>query len=181
MSTDLLTRKINRHFDLIDTDGNGRIEQQDFDLIVTRLSDQFGQAPGSPKHTELSKAYRGMWEGLRSLMDTDGDGAISREEYTAGLRADAATGEGYRQLVRPVAKAIIGLCDLNGDGRLDGEELAKAHIAMGMEDKDHEAAMSRLDLDGDGFISEDELAQAIEQFFLSEDEDAAGNWLFGKI
>lgn len=181
MSTDLLTRKITRHFDLIDTNGDGKISQEDFDLIVTRMGREFAQTPESPKYRALSDAYRKLWEGMRQTLDTDGDGSVSREEYVAGLRSDAATGEGYRQLIRPVAKAIIDLCDTNGDGKLDGEELAKAHTGLGMGDKDHEVAMARIDLDGDGFVSEAELAQAIEEFFLSEDANAGGNHLFGQI
>jgi Ca2+-binding EF-hand superfamily protein len=181
MSTDLLTRKMARHFDLIDANGDGRISQEDFDLIVSRMGREFAQTPESPKYRALSDAYRTLWEGMRQTLDTDGDGSVSRAEYIAGLRSDAATGEGYRQLIQPVAKAIIGLCDTNGDGRLDGEELAKAHIGLGMGDADHAAAMARIDLDGDGYVSEAELAKAIEEFFLSEDADAGGNHLFGKI
>lgn len=181
MSADVLTRKISRHFDLIDTNGDGRISQEDFDLIVTRMGKEFAQTPQSPKYRALSDAYRALWEGMRQSLDADGDGSVSREEYVTGLRSDAAKGESYRQLIEPVAKAIIRLCDTNGDGKLDSEELAKAHTGLGMGDKDHKAAMARIDLDGDGYVSEAELAKAIEEFFLSEDEDAGGNHLFGKI
>ncbi|MFE9404937.1 EF-hand domain-containing protein [Streptomyces sp. NPDC006530] len=181
MATDLLSRKITRHFDLIDTNGDGRISQEDFDLIVSRMGQEFAQAPDSPKYRALSDAYQALWQGMREALDTDGDGSVSREEYVAGMKADAATGAGYRQHIQPVAKAIISLCDTNGDGRLDGAELAKAHAGLGMGDADHEAAMERIDLDGDGYVTEAELAKAIEEFFLSEDSDAAGNHLFGRI
>lgn len=181
MPTDVLTRKIGRHFDLIDTNGDGSITQEDFDLIVHRMGQEFAQTPDSPEQRELSEAYRALWEGMRQNMDSDGDGAISREEYVAALQSDASTGEGYRQLIQPVAKAIIRLCDANGDGRLDSAELAKAHTGLGMTYEDHEAAMARIDRDGDGYISEAELSAAIEEFFLSDDEAAGGNWLFGKI
>ncbi|MEU9197921.1 EF-hand domain-containing protein [Streptomyces hundungensis] len=181
MAADLLTRKITRHFDLIDTNGDGKISQEDFDLIVARMGQEFAQAPESPKYRALSDAYQALWEGMRQALDTDGDGSVSREEYVAGLRSDAATGEGYRQHIQPVAKAIIDLCDTNGDGKLDGAELAKAHTGLGMGDADHEAAMARIDLDGDGYVTEAELAKAIEEFFLSEDANAGGNHLFGKF
>ncbi|MGW6981377.1 EF-hand domain-containing protein [Streptomyces sp. NPDC054932] len=181
MATDLLTRKINRHFDLIDTDGNGRITKEDFDLIVTRMADQFGHAPGSPKFVELAEVYGSLWNGLRENLDTDGDGAVSREEYAHGLTSGVLTGEGYEQLMQPVAKVIFGLCDTNGDGRLDREEIAKAHLALGVQGEDHEAAMARLDRNGDGFVDEKELAQALQDFFLSKDDNAPGNLLFGRI
>ncbi|MGW2229681.1 EF-hand domain-containing protein [Streptomyces formicae] len=179
MPSDLLNRKISRHFDLIDTNGDGEITQADFDLVVTRLSEEFGEAADSPKRRALSDAYQALWGGMQQSLDTDRDGAISREEYVAGLGADAPAG--YRQYVQPVAKAIIRLCDTNGDGKLDGAELLKVHRALSMDSGSHDEAMAKLDRDGDGFISEQELTVAIEEFFSSEDPEAAGNWLFGRV
>ncbi|MFB7516949.1 EF-hand domain-containing protein [Streptomyces sp. NPDC056144] len=181
MPTNLLTRKIGRHFDLIDTNGDGSITWDDFELIISRMAKEFSLPVSAPRIIALSDAYQGLWDGLRESMDTDGDGEISREEYVAGLESDAASGEGYRRLVVPVAKAIIALGDTDGDGRLDSEELARIHAGLGMGDKDHQEAMARIDLDGDGYVTEQELAQAIEEFFLSDDESAGGNHLFGKI
>ncbi len=40
---------------------------------------------------------------------------------------------------------------------------------------------ARLDIDGDGQISRDELAQRVAEFVASEDERAAGNWLYGEF
>ncbi|MFI6642484.1 EF-hand domain-containing protein [Streptomyces sp. NPDC050504] len=180
MPADLLARKIGRHFDLFDTNGDGRISQEDFDLVVARLAREFDQTPQSPKYQALSKAYREVWEAMRDGMDTDGDGSISREEYVAALRSDAQSDPAYWQLILPAAKAVVDLCDINGDGRLDQAELAKAHIGLGMVHEDHETAMARIDHDGDGYISVEELAVAIEEFFRSQSEDASGNWLFGK-
>jgi Ca2+-binding EF-hand superfamily protein len=179
MATDVLTRKIGRHFDLIDVNGDGKIDWSDFAEVVSNMGAEFGQPPESPKYRALEDAYRALWEGMKQSLDTDGNDEIQREEYVAGLRSDAISA--YRQFVQPVATAIIALCDTNGDGQLGHEELAKAHRALQMGDKDHEAAMARIDRNGDGYVSAQELAQAIEEFFSSEDDNASGNWLLGEF
>lgn len=177
MTSDLLTRKLGRHFDLIDTNGDGRIDFADFDVIVTRLGREFGHAPGSPAHRALTDAYAELWAGMQRSMDLDGDGAVSREEYVRGLESDAAAT--YQRYLAPLASAIIGMCDIDGDRRISRAELAGIHRGLGMADHDHDAAMRNLDTDGDGYVNEDELLEAIRDFFSSDDPKARGNSLFG--
>jgi hypothetical protein len=40
-------------------------------------------------------------------------------------------------------------------------------------------AFRRLDRDGDGELSHEEFRAAIVEFYLSDDENAPGNWLLG--
>ncbi|WP_192809624.1 EF-hand domain-containing protein [Actinomadura rudentiformis] len=179
MATNLLSRKIGRHFDLIDVNGDGKIDQSDFALIVSLMRKEFPEPSAEPKLEALDNAYQGLWEQMRSDMDVDSDGAVSREEYVKHLQSDRKSD--YRAAIGPVAKAIIDLADVDGDGMLDDQELSKVHRALNMGAKDHQAAMAKLDLDGDGKISESELVQAIEEFFSSEDPEAGGNFLFGEF
>ncbi|HEY1176864.1 MAG TPA: EF-hand domain-containing protein [Phytomonospora sp.] len=179
VTSDLLNRKLGRHFDLIDTNGDGSIDQADFDLIVTRLGQEFGQAPGTPKHRALADAYAALWAGMQESMDVNADGTVSREEYVRGLETNAAAA--YQAYLAPVARAIIDLCDVDGDGRISGEELAGLHRGLGMADKDHSAAMRTLDRDNNGYVDEAELNAAIRDFFSSSDPKSPGNDLFGAV
>ena len=179
MTTNLLSRKIGRHFDQIDVNGDGKIDQNDFALIVSLMREEFPEPSAEPKLEALNNAYQGLWEQMRRDMDVDSDGTVSREEYVKRLQSDRKAE--YRAAIAPVAKAIIDLADVNGDGMLDVRELAKVHRALNMGTKDHQAAMAKLDLDGDGKVSESELVQAIEEFFSSEDPEAGGNYLFGEF
>ncbi|GLZ78009.1 calcium sensor EFh [Actinorhabdospora filicis] len=179
MTSTLLNRKLGRHFDLIDTNGDGKIDQADFDLIVTRLSQEFGQAPGTPKHRALTDAYAALWSGMQQSMDLDSDGAVSREEYVRGLESNAAAA--YQEYLAPVARAILDFCDVDGDGRISGAELAGVHRGLGMAQHAHDAAMRTLDLDGSGYVDEAELTQAIKEFFSSNDPQSRGNDLFGEL
>ncbi|MFI0451547.1 EF-hand domain-containing protein [Actinomadura sp. 6N118] len=179
MTTDLLSRKIGRHFDRIDVNGDGRIDQGDFALIVSLMREEFPEPSAEPKLNALNTAYQGLWERIRRDMDIDSDGTVSREEYVKYLQSDRKSS--YRAAIQPVAKAIIDLADIDGDGMLDDRELAKVHRALNMDAKDHQAAMAKLDLDGDGRVSEAELVQALEEFFTSEDPEAGGNFLFGEF
>ena len=176
MSSDLLNRKIGRHFDLIDSNGDGKIDRADFDEIVARFSQEFNQQPGSPKHRALNDAYAALWEGMRESMDVDKDGSVSREEYVRGLESNAAAS--YQRYLAPLAKAMIDFCDIDGDGRINVEELAGIHRSLGMGDHDHDAALRDLDRDNDGYVSEAELTVAVRDYFT---DDKQGGNLFGRV
>ena len=51
--------------------------------------------------------------------------------------------------------------------------------AFGVAEGIPEWSFKHLDLNGDGKISKDEFVTIVEQFHLSQDRDAPGNFLFG--
>jgi hypothetical protein len=42
-------------------------------------------------------------------------------------------------------------------------------------------ALRKLDTSGDGTLTVDELVAAARDFYLSDEPDAVGNWLFGDV
>ena len=46
-------------------------------------------------------------------------------------------------------------------------------------DQDARNAFRYLDRDGDGYLDVAEIVKAVEEFYLSDDPDAPGNWLLG--
>ena len=53
-------------------------------------------------------------------------------------------------------------------------------MALSVAQATAETAFEHLDLDGDGFLSREEFVQLIDEFYTSDDPDAAGTWLYGK-
>lgn len=88
-----------------------------------------------------------MWERMQR-MDTDGDGAISREEFTGPVR-------------------IFDRLDADGDGAITQEEFGGKVKEDQVPGEDHFAAM---DGNGDGRITSDEVID----FFLEVDADEDG-------
>lgn len=94
-----------------------------------------------------SRFHQFLWQQL----DTDGDGAISREESDA-RRA-----------------ALFKQADVDGDGKLNFSELQTYNELRRQARK--LARFKAMDTNGDGVISEDELAQLSDRFWARIDAD----------
>ncbi|HVZ74276.1 MAG TPA: EF-hand domain-containing protein [Polyangia bacterium] len=105
------------------------------------------------------------------MMDTNGDGKISRDEHTAG------------------SKKMFEKMDTNGDGKVTVAEMSAFHDKMEthekIESRDHNAKAAKgemsaadklkmIDTNGDGVISADEHAAASSAMFDKMDTDHDG-------
>ena len=74
---------------------------------------------------------------------------------------------------------MLELWDRDGDGKLSADEYVKLEWCYGVTEEAAREAFRHLDRDGDGYLTLEEGMKAIEEFYLSDDPDAPGNWLFG--
>lgn len=179
--TALLARKIDRAFGYLDADGDGRIETEDVVALGDRLLSAFGVTQASPKGQAVLSSFGLFWTTLLGEMDTDSDGMIAPAEYRAGMTAAFVDGPHFERAFRPAAEAVAQLCDTDGDGRVGRDEFRRMHEAFGAAPEDTDAAFRKLDTSGDGTLTVDELVAAARDFYLSDDPDAVGNWLFGDV
>ncbi|MCT7971507.1 EF-hand domain-containing protein [Laspinema olomoucense] len=77
------------------------------------------------------------------------------------------------------AHVIFGILDASNDGQISLTEYKQFFVALGLTPKDAETAFAHLDRDADGYISRDEYLQASQEFHISDDLNASGNWLYG--
>ena len=76
---------------------------------------------------------------------------------------------------------IFDFADADGDGRIAEREHLAFLGAYGVATDAARESFRRLDQDGDGFIRQDEFLQSAEDFFLGDDPNAPGTWLFGPL
>lgn len=174
--TDLQQRKFKVAFDSQDVDGTGVLTQADFDRLIENL------ATINNKPNDLAKKlYTEMWEDLTSKADIDGNGGVTLDEwygYIEELIKDSARFDKY---VVSNAVTVLKSLDATGNNRLGLDEYKKLAAALNVSESDAEAAFKKLDTSGNGELEIAELKAAVREFYLTEDENAAANWLFGNF
>lgn len=182
MLTDLQKRKLTAQFRLNDLSGNGYMERADFEIYADRICQSLGLASGSPAYDMVHTQTVQAWdqEQLKAF-DADGDGRLSLEEHIASYDVSLNDSEMFQQLTIQYTQAVFGLWDQDRDGKLSADEYAKLLWCYGGKDQDARSAFTKLDRNGDGYLDLGEITQAVEEFYLSNDPDAPGNWLLGSF
>ncbi|MGB8690437.1 MAG: hypothetical protein WCD53_24320 [Microcoleus sp.] len=173
--TELQKRKFKVAFDSQDTDGSGVLTQKDFDALRAKMQASF------PVTKKLKALLEDQWNALQSNIDSNKDGNVTIEEwyeYLDGIIHDEKKFEDY---IQQTADSLLESLDTNKDKTISKAEYIKFSLAVGVKEDDAEAAFEQLDKSGDASISIDELKENIKEFYLTEDENAPGNWLFGKF
>jgi Ca2+-binding EF-hand superfamily protein len=178
MVSEFQKRKLSLRFYMVDTSKNGIVELSDFEHQGQKVAELRGIQPGSAEYEEIISAYIGIWETYWKGADTDGDNAITVDEYIKFTeRAIAAKAEGKVQLV--TGKDVFDTLDINGDGEIDLKEYAIYLKALGRSEEDAKIAFFKIDRDGDGKLSRDEFATAMYDYHTSNDPQDPANWAFG--
>jgi Ca2+-binding EF-hand superfamily protein len=180
--TDVGERTIlERRFAVIDTDGNGVWQRDDYQLLTERLCETFGHAADSVACRAVATAQQTLFDTMLSYMDANGDREISREEFVTAVGLDIANRPGFDAAVGATARSLIQVADADGNGALDPGEYARLAAVYGARADQAERAFGQLDQDRNGVLDVSELTAAISQFFASRDPGVQGNVAFGRL
>lgn len=163
-------------FNVLDSNGNGVLEQDDFELVGDRLSDLIGHGPNSRARLLLRLKSQSLF--VQVLTDLHKDEAqLSCDEWIHFFQTVVLAKP--NDYINQSATYLFSLFDQDGDGHIDESEYLDMFKAYGLYVSVAKKGFDKLDINGDGKISGGELVKAFEDFFLSDDEEAAGNWIFG--
>jgi tellurite resistance protein TerC len=172
---------LERRFAVVDTDGNGVWQWDDCRLLIQRLCQTFGHPADSAPGRAVATALGTLFDTMLSHLDANRDGAISREEFVAGVGPDLADRPGFDAAVGATARILIQVADADGNGVLDPGEYTRLAAVYGARADQAERAFGRLDQDRNGVLDATELTLAISQFFASRDPGGYGNVAFGHV
>jgi len=187
MTENFYIKKITHYFNMYDYNGNGVIEASDLLIPAERLTKIRGWGPNSGKTAVYIAGIKQMTIQLIRIADENNDGVISLEEYIkywVGMAAAFHAGnEQVVTMLQAIALDTGNMLDGNNDGKVTWEEYDQFMRSF-RDDMyfDTKAAFAILDLDSNGVISiPEEIIQISQDFLVSDDPTAPGNWIFGPI
>ncbi|WP_378309988.1 EF-hand domain-containing protein [Amycolatopsis silviterrae] len=172
-------RKLIRRFELMDANGNGYLEREDYALLSRRLIEEFAGSAGPAKANAVLDTYLRYWDEFIGHMDRDGDGRVTKGEFVQAISAKTIDAAGFDRVAEPHFRAVCELADTDGDGSVNRAEFIRVMSVYGVGAQDAEAVFARLDSDADGALTVGELTAAGRDFYLSDDDGSNGSGLFG--
>ncbi|MGV9388107.1 EF-hand domain-containing protein [Streptomyces olivaceus] len=177
MASGFQRAKVQVMFDAFDADGNGCLDEDDFEALAAR----WGRMPRVAGDPELAQRVRsvmmGWWEHLSAVGETAGSGRVDMDALMAmvdRLPAMAPT-------VTATADTVFDAVDENADGRISRAEHQKLIDTWHGRRTPTQHVFDRLDQDGDGHLSRPEFAVLWTQFWISDDPAEPGNLMCGPL
>jgi Ca2+-binding EF-hand superfamily protein len=178
MASPFVHRKMALAFYRLDVSKDGLVSQADLASLGQRVAERLGLPQDSAQAAEIGQAFLSVWEAYGAPADTDGDKAVSFDEFAAAHAAFLETPEARARGVR-VNRALAAALDRDGDGHVDATEYAAFLRPLGASAAEARTAFRHLDRNGDGLLSCEELAADLWEYWNADDRSAPGNWFFG--
>jgi Ca2+-binding EF-hand superfamily protein len=162
--------RLKQRFALYDTDNDGRVQRGDLEAEARRIVEAFGEKENSPKARALLDAYPKMWDYMMEQAGLDAGQALTVEEFVR-IADDQMLSQGqigFSTVLRPSIRAMVDLCDVDGDGEVDPQEFRKWLGAIGGDRIDADEAFRQVDTDNSGRLSVDELVAAVGKYHAGE-------------
>lgn len=180
MLTELQRRKLTVLFHHHDMDNDGYLGRADYEEYARRVCEALDFQPGSPEYDAVYTQTLAAWDTeVLQAFDKDGDNRVSLEEHLAAYDVSINDPVLRQRLQQDYADSLLKMWDRDGDGRLSDAEYVALSGCFGVPEEAAREAFDHLDREADGYISAEEFLKAVEEFYLSDDPDAPGNWLIG--
>ncbi|MFI6642514.1 EF-hand domain-containing protein [Streptomyces sp. NPDC050504] len=169
--------KVQAMFDALDADGNGYLEEGDFEALAARWELLPRVAAGPELAARVRTVIIGWWQHLSAA----NGGSRAERIGMDRLMAVVDTLPTMRQAVAATADAIFDAIDENGDGRISRGEHGRLIDTWHGRSIPTGDVFDRLDQDGDGYLSRTEFAVLWTQFWISDDPAEPGNLMCGPV
>ncbi|SDJ26502.1 EF-hand domain-containing protein [Nonomuraea jiangxiensis] len=172
MSMDATSRltRLRARFSLLDANGDGQLQADDFDLLADRVLNAVKADPA--KAHALREGCRAYWQGLAADTDRDGDRVVTFEEYAAAI-PDAVH---FDQYGSPYAHALAAVADPDDDGEVERADFVACMTAIGFAPPQVAQLFAELAGDNDRVATRD-WAAAIRDYYVSASADIPGQLL----
>ncbi|GGJ79622.1 calcium-binding protein [Streptomyces camponoticapitis] len=163
-------------FSLLDADGNGYLEAEDFDLMSSRVT-AAAHGSGAPAKEAMRLAFQRYWTTLKTELDANRDGRVSFDEYVGCVlspeRFDATIGE--------FAEALSALGDPDGDGRIERALFTDLMLAIGFSPANIDALFNAFGPDKDDRITVPTWSEGIKEYYAPNRAGIPGDHLVAGV
>ncbi len=185
MISDLQRRKASHYFSLLDEDGNGLVDESDFQRRAERLADAHDLTDPEAR-ANLRRHVLSWWDHLCASADLDDNEYLTREEwatYWDALQASVDRDDNIRtrtlESIERAARGTFRAMNTSDADHVTEEEYRTWLDAWGADTT--RTTFQRLDRNNTGVLTEDDLIAAVKEFYLSDDPEAPGNVLYGPL
>lgn len=169
MTTAVKNDRLRQRFQMWDVDKNGRIDRGDYESEARRIIGAFGETPDSPRGAAVLDAYLHVHDFLAAKTGM-GNRGMTEDQFVAVLENEMfRQGDaGFGKVLRPMIRAVIDLCDTDGDGEINRAEFRQWLRALGLDQAKADEAFRQMDADGSGTLTPDELVQAVKDYYYGD-------------
>jgi len=166
------TQRVALVFSLLDADGNGVLESDDFTLMSDRVIAAVPLADRKAKDA-MRAAFEGYWATLLAELDANGDGKISFTEYSACVLSP----ERFDATITAFAEALGALGDPDGDGLIERPDFVAPMTAIGFGRANIDALFDAFGPTADDRITVRSWVEGIKDYYAPDKADTPGNHL----
>lgn len=174
-------RKLEKMFAMFDLNRDGRVEERDFAHRVEAVARARGWDPESAEYRRNRSFALDEWENLRENAEVVDGGGVTLDAFLRWGEIFLGDREGVRAYARGDVQLLFDAMDTDGDERISADEYRTYLEVCGLDAAAADSFFAHADLDEDGRITRSEMTHAVEEFLLSEDPAAGGNFLLGPI
>lgn len=181
MLTHLQSAKLRHFFNVLDYNKNGVLQMKDFDRVGVNLCLNFNVHEGDDQYDKLIEKSRRLFYQILKDLNKSKEASISMAEWIKLFDIIIAEQdmEKLKYYIKLTTFYIFDLFDQDKNGILSLDEYVDMFTVYHIDVKYSAKSFLKLDTNDDDSISKVELFNAITDFFISDDQDAGGNWIFG--
>ncbi|MFY0690037.1 MAG: EF-hand domain-containing protein [Cyclobacteriaceae bacterium] len=182
MLSEVQRKKLTHFFNILDHNGNGVLQLDDFTDVGENLCITLGFKVDTPEHASVINQSKKLFHRLIGDIKKNSDWNIRLNEWLEFFDREVLNAGDYSVLkyyIKLTTKYLFDLYDQDKDGNICIEEYIDMFTIYRIDVKYSARSFLRLDSDNNEYISKTELVNAVADFFVTSDEEADGNWIFG--
>lgn len=179
MLTSFQRRKLTRYFNCLDQDGKGFFTRDDIVAVARRLADEHGIDKTSASFEEIKKGILTIWDNARVYGYGQNPNQVSLSDWLIHESIILSTKEMREAYMEKITREVFDIADIEQKGYINKAEFASLMRAFGVEDEIPEWSFDQITESDTKVIKRNEFVKIVEDFHISEDRHAPGNYLFG--